>query len=65
MKYVDTLSFGKHCTLQSGIYVYGSRYVAISAGCMLLGDGGISLGDFTHLGLNVVATSQCGDKLAD
>jgi acetyltransferase-like isoleucine patch superfamily enzyme len=70
VKYVDTIRFGKKGTLQSGAYVYGSRsgnrvefgnHVAIGAGCMLLGEGGLHIGDFTHFGPRVVATTQYGD----
>ncbi|HVJ42754.1 MAG TPA: acyltransferase [Dongiaceae bacterium] len=74
VKYVDTVSFGIHCTLQSGTYVYGSRsgnkvrfgdHVAISSGCVLLGEGGLALDDFTHLGPRVVITTQYGDSRSD
>lgn len=70
LKYVDSLSFGSHVTLQSGCYLYGSRRgaqvklgdsVVVAAGAMLLGEGGIEVGDFTHIGPGAVCTSQYGD----
>ncbi len=70
LKYVNSLSFGAHVTLQSGCYLYGSRSgarvrlgdsVVIAAGAMLLGEGGIEIGDFTHIGPGAVCTSQYGD----
>lgn len=74
VKYVDSISFGRKCTLQSGVYVYGSRSgkrvefgdcVAIGAGCMLLGEGGMRIGDYSHFGPRVVATTQYGDPGSD
>jgi galactoside O-acetyltransferase len=74
VKYVDSVSFGKKCTLQSGVYLYGSRrgkavkfgdFVAIGSGCMLLGEGGLQIGDYTHFGPRVVATTQYGDPGSD
>lgn len=74
VKYVDSMLFGKHCTLQSGSYVYGSRsgskvtfgdHVVLAGGGMLLGEGGIQLGDYTHLGPGVTVTSQYGDSRSD
>jgi maltose O-acetyltransferase len=74
VKYVDSIRIGRHCTLQSGVYVYGSRsgkavvfgdYVAIGGGGMLLGEGGLSIGDYTHLGPRVVVTTQYGDSSAE
>jgi acetyltransferase-like isoleucine patch superfamily enzyme len=71
IKYWKTLSFGEHCTLQSGVYVYGSRsgnrvefdhHVVVAAGSTILGEGGCSFGAFTHLGPGVVVTSQYGDS---
>lgn len=71
LKYADSLAFGRHCTLQSGAYVYGSRsgavvrfgdYVVVAAGAMVLGEGGATFGDYTHLGPGVVVTSQYGDS---
>ncbi len=74
VKFVDSIRVGKHCTLQSGVYLYGSRgdhrlelgnYVTIGAGSMLLGEGGLKIGDYTHLGPCVVVTTQYGDPGAD
>lgn len=71
MKYIDTISFGKKCTLQSGVYVYGSRNnkkvifgndVAIGMGGVILGEGGVEIGDATHFGPNVVLTTQYGNR---
>lgn len=70
IKHPERLSFGKKCTLQAGSYVYGSRsgaevsfgdWVVIAAGAMVLGEGGVRVGDGTHLGPHVVVTSQYGD----
>ncbi len=74
VKYVDSVAIGRHCTLQSGVYLYGSRggnlvvigdFVAIGAGGMLLGEGGLTIGDFTHFGPRVVVTTQDGDPASD
>src|SRR5262245_13835487 len=74
VKYVDSISVGRHCTLQSGVYLYGSRsgkslelgdYVTIGAGSILLGEGGLQIGDYSHLGPYVVATTQYGDPNSD
>ncbi len=74
IKYVDSIRIGRHCTLQSGVYLYGSRsgkpvllgdYVAIGGGGILLGEGGLEVGDFTHLGPRVVITTQYGDSRSD
>jgi acetyltransferase-like isoleucine patch superfamily enzyme len=74
IKYADSMSFGRHCTLQSGAYLYGSRshrpvrfgdYVVVAGGCMVLGEGGLEIGDFTHLGPHVVLTTQYGDSASD
>src|SRR5262245_59147389 len=74
VKYVDSISLGRHCTLQSGVYLYGSRsgkslelghYVTIGAGSILLGEGGLQVGDYSHLGPYVVATTQYGDPDSD
>jgi acetyltransferase-like isoleucine patch superfamily enzyme len=74
VKYVDSISFGRHCTLQSGVYLYGSRSgrsvtfgdsVAVSSGGMLLGEGGLDVGDYTHFGPRVVVTTQYGDSDSD
>lgn len=71
VKYVDSIVIGQHCTLQSGVYLYGSRsghrvefgdHVAISPGCVLLGEGGLQIGNFTHLGPRVVVTTQYGNS---
>lgn len=70
IKHPARLSFGKKCTLQAGSYVYGSRsgaevvfgdWVVVAAGAMVLGEGGVRIGDGTHLGPHVVVTSQYGD----
>lgn len=74
VKYVESMRIGCHCTLQSGVYLYGSRsgkevtignYVAIGGGSMLLGEGGLTIGDFTHLGPRVVITTQYGNSDAE
>lgn len=74
VKYWQSIYFGKKCTLQSGAYLYGSRSgnkvvigdsVVISSCCMVLGEGGLTLGDYTHLGPNVVITTQYGDSTSD
>lgn len=74
IKYWRSLRFGKKCTVQSAAYIYGSRNsnpvcfgnsTVISHGCMLLGEGGLSVGDFTHLGPAVVVTTQYGDSASD
>jgi acetyltransferase-like isoleucine patch superfamily enzyme len=71
MKYIDTIFFGKKCTLQSGVYIYGSRNnkkvilgndVVIGMGGVILGDGGVEIGDATHFGPNVVLTTQYGNR---
>lgn len=71
VKYGDYIAVGHHCTLQSGVYLYGSRsrqavvfgdHVAISAGCVLMGEGGLKIGSFTHFGPRVVVTTQYGDS---
>jgi acetyltransferase-like isoleucine patch superfamily enzyme len=71
VKYIDSISFGRHCTLQSGVYLYGSRagktvyfgdYVVIAGGTIILGEGGVEIGDYTHLGPRVVLTTQYGDS---
>ncbi len=74
IKYWKSLHFGHHCTIQANAYVYGSRsgnavsfgdYVVISHGCTLLGEGGLSVGDYTHLGPGVAVTTQYGDSRSD
>lgn|GEM_PF-6832135 len=71
IKYVDSISFGAKCTLQSGVYLYGSRSdkkvifgndVVIASNVMILGEGGVVIGDSSHLGPNVVLTTQYGDR---
>jgi acetyltransferase-like isoleucine patch superfamily enzyme len=71
IKYIDSISFGTKCTLQSGVYLYGSRSdkkvifgndVVIASNVMILGEGGVDIGDASHLGPNVVLTTQYGDR---
>jgi acetyltransferase-like isoleucine patch superfamily enzyme len=71
IKYADLIEFGAHVTLQSGVYLYGSRSgrrvrlgdgVVLAANVMVLGEGGVELGDHTHLGPGVVCTTQYGDS---
>ena len=71
IKYSETLLFGEHVTLQSGVYLYGSRSgrqvkfgnrVVLAHGVTVLGEGGAEFGDFTHLGPGVVCTTQYGDS---
>ena len=71
VKFWPSVSFGGHCTVQANAYIYGSRsgqrvtcgdYVVISHGCMLLGEGGLSIGSYTHLGPGVTVTTQFGDS---
>lgn len=71
LKYVDTLEFGEHTTVQSGAYIYGSRsgarvrfghHSVVAAGAMILGEGGVTIGDYTHVGPHAVVTSQYGDS---
>lgn len=73
-KYVETISFGRHTTVQSGAYVYGSRTgeavvfedgVVLAPNVVVLGEGGVRLGAHTHLGPNVVLTTQYGDARAE
>jgi acetyltransferase-like isoleucine patch superfamily enzyme len=70
LKYDETIVFGEHTTVQSGAYVYGSRagrpvifgdHVVLAPGVIVLGEGGVDVGAFTHLGPGVVVTSQYGD----
>jgi acetyltransferase-like isoleucine patch superfamily enzyme len=74
IKYPDALRFGRHVTLQSGSYLYGSRagrelflgdFVVLGSCSMVLGEGGVSVGASTHLGPHVVVTSQYGDSQSD
>jgi acetyltransferase-like isoleucine patch superfamily enzyme len=73
-KYIDSIQFGKHVTVQSGCYLYGSRfgypvrfgdYTALGPGVVVLGDGGFELGDYSHFGPRVVVTTQYGDSKAE
>lgn len=70
IKYHESIDFGAHVTLQSGVYLYGSRtghrlsighHVVLAACSMVLGEGGVTIGDYTHIGPGVVVTSQYGD----
>lgn len=74
MKYVESIEFGRHTTVQSGCYVYGSRFghrvrfgdhTVLAPGVIVLGDGGFHLGDYSHLGPRVVVTTQYGDSRSD
>ncbi len=73
-KYIASITFGKHTTVQSGSYIYGSRfghpvrfgdYSALAPGVIVLGDGGFELGDYSHLGPRVVVTTQYGDSRSE
>jgi acetyltransferase-like isoleucine patch superfamily enzyme len=73
-KYIDSIRFGTHCTVQSGAYLYGSRqgnpvvfgdHVVVSAHSIILGEAGVEIGAATHLGPHVVITSQFGDPRSD
>ena len=74
IKYIDSISFGQKCTLQSGLYLYGSRsgnkvifgdFVVAGMNNAILGEGGIEIGSGTHLGPNVVLTTQYGANNKD
>jgi acetyltransferase-like isoleucine patch superfamily enzyme len=74
IKFPRSISFGKRCTVQSGTYIYGSRrnipvkigdYVVISHANTILGEGGLEIGDFTHLGPKVTVVTQYGDGQSD
>lgn len=74
VKYIDTIRFGRKCTVQSGSYIYGSPaglevvfgdMCVVASNCMVLGTGGLTIGDYTHLGPNVVITTQYGDSRTD
>ena len=74
VKFSRSVSFGKRCTVQANAYIYGSRrghavafgdYVAISHGCMVLGEAGMRIGNFTHLGPRVVVTTQNANSRTD
>lgn len=71
VKYWRSIRIGRHCMLQTAAYLYGSRsgcelllgdHVVVSNACMLLAEGGIAIGSFTHLGPQVVITTQYGDS---
>ncbi len=73
-KFIDSIKFGIKCTVQSGVYVYGSREgnkvniggnVVIGMNSVLLGEGGIEIGEGTHFGPNVVLTTQYGTRSGD
>lgn len=68
--YWRSIRISRHCTLQTAAYLYGSRsgcelllgdHVVLSNACMLLAEGGIAIGSFTHLGPQVVITTQYSD----
>jgi len=74
VKYWRSISFGEKCTLQSCSYVYGSRrglsvefgnHVVVAHASMILGEGGVEIGDFTHLGPQTVLTTQYGDSRSE
>jgi len=74
IKYWKSVRFGRHCTVQAHAYIYGSRqgaavsigdHVVISPGCMLLGEAGLTIGDYCHLGPGVVVSTQYGDSRSD
>lgn len=74
IKYWQSISFGRKCTLQACSYVYGSRrglpvrfgnHVVVAHAAMILGEGGVEIGDFTHLGPQTVLTTQYGDSQSD
>lgn len=74
IKYWESISFGEKCTVQSGAYIYGSRtgqrveignHVVVAASCMILGEGGLVVGDYTHLGPHVIVTTQYGEDRTD
>ena len=73
IKYTNSISFGKRTTLQSGVYLYGSRkgekvslgdFVVIGMNGVILGEGGVEIGEGTHFGPNVVLTTQYADRKA-
>jgi acetyltransferase-like isoleucine patch superfamily enzyme len=72
IKYINSITIGKKTTLQSGVYLYGSRQgnklsignnVVVGMNSVLLGEGGVEIGDGTHLGPNVVVTTQYGVRV--
>ncbi len=71
IKYVESIWFGKRTTLQSGVYLYGSRnknpviigdFVVIGMNGVILGEGGVEIDTGTHFGPNVVLTTQYADR---
>lgn len=71
IKYLESIAVGKKCTIQSGTYLYGSRsgkqvvigdFVTVGSGSTLLGEGGITLGDYTHVSPHCVLTTMYGDS---
>lgn len=73
-KYIDSIEFGRHTTVQAGSYIYGSRFghpvrfgdhTVLAPGVIVLGDGGFELGESSHLGPRVVVTTQYGDSRSD
>lgn len=74
IKHCQSITFGEKCTLQSCSYVYGSRrglpvqfgsHVIVAHAAMILGEGGVEIGDYTHLGPQTVVTTQYGDSQSD
>src|SRR5579863_4120755 len=73
IKYIDSITLGRKTTLQSGVYLYGSRHgkevligdhVVIGMNGVILGEGGVEIGEGTHFGPNVVLTTQYADRKA-
>jgi acetyltransferase-like isoleucine patch superfamily enzyme len=73
IKYTGSITFGNKTTLQSGVYLYGSRrgkkvvigdHVVIGMNGVILGEGGVDIGEGTHFGPNVVLTTQYADRKA-
>ncbi len=71
IKYSKSIAFGQKCTLQSGVYLYGSKsgkkiiiddYVVIGMHGVIMGEGGVQIGAGTHFGPNVILTTQYGDR---
>src|SRR3989339_1209792 len=74
IKYPDTITIGEGSTFQSGVYIYGSRNnrlvrfgekVVLAAGSVIYGEGGVELGDFTHIAPGVIILAQYADKRKD
>ena len=74
IKFPDSITFGARCTVQAGAYIYGSRnekpvrfgnYVLVSHGNTIMGEAGLEIGDFTHLGPHVSVVTQYGDGKTD